>query len=103
MSPLVLFGGLISGVFNLIPPFFLSWLVSTSLSDAINFISEHVGGTESVVWSDIAPLFLIEVYEDAPEPPPKNLLRTILLAHGNFQSILVKDKFLQIKCYWVGL
>ena len=61
--------------------------------EAFVYISENVGGTKSPAWSDLSPLLLTEVYDEAPEPPPKSLLRDILLAHGNFQNLLVKDMF----------
>ena len=50
-------------------------------------------GMESQVWCDLAPSFVVEVYDYVPEPPPKSLLRGLLIALGNFQLLSVKDKF----------
>ncbi len=45
------------------------------IPDALLYISDNVGGMGSQAWLDLAPLFLTEVSGDAPEPPPKSLLR----------------------------
>ena len=37
--------------------------------------------------------FLPEVYDQAPDPPPKGLLKELLIALGNFQHLQVKNKF----------
>ena len=62
--------------------------------EALNYIKSHVGGEDSVSWLNLAPLFLPpEVYGQAPEPPPKSLLKVLLIAVSKFQCQLVKDKF----------
>ena len=58
--------------------------------DAQNIISANVGAS---AWLNFAPAFLPEVIGEAPEPPPKRLLRDLLVAHGNFQNELVKNLF----------
>ena len=63
------------------------------IPDARNFIMKNVGGPESPAWLGFVPAFLTEVYDEAPEPPPKGLLKELLVAHGNFQNELVKSKF----------
>ena len=67
--------------------------LNTFVPEAIICVSENVGGMESQAWSDLAPSFVVEVYDNAPEPPPKSLLRDLLIALGNFQLLSVKDKF----------
>ena len=64
------------------------------VQDAIEIISENVGGKESTAWIDLAPHFLPpEVYDEAPDPPPKTLLRVLLIEHSKVQSLLVKALF----------
>ena len=38
--------------------------------DALVFISDNVGGPDSAAWLNLAPHFLLEVYDEAPDPPP---------------------------------
>ena len=71
---------------------FLSGL-DAFVPDALNFITANLGGAESKFCLDVAPLLLSEVYSEAPEPPPKKLLRDLLFAHGNFQHSLVLSLF----------
>jgi len=71
---------------------FLSGL-EVFVPDAQKFITDYVGGIDSSAWLNFAPHFLPEVYDRAPEPPPKGLLKDLLVAHGNFQTLLVKNKF----------
>ena len=61
--------------------------------DALVFISENVGGPDSVVWTNLAPHFLPDVDDEVPEAPPKGLLKELLIACGSFQHLLVKDDF----------
>ena len=62
--------------------------------EAITFIAEDVGGNESTSWLSLAPHFLPpEVYGEAPDPPPKDLLKTILVALGKAQTCALKEKF----------
>ena len=61
--------------------------------DAIDRISKDVGGPDSVAWLNLAPHFLVEVYDQAPDPPPKGQLKEFLIACSNNQHLLVKDKF----------
>ena len=64
------------------------------VQDAIEIISENVGGKESTAWTDLAPHFLPpEVYDEAPDPPPKSLLRVLLIEHSKVQSLIVKAMF----------
>jgi hypothetical protein len=64
------------------------------VQEAIEIISENVGGKDSTAWMDLAPHLLPpEVYDEAPDPPPKTLLRVLLIEHSKFQNLLVKDKF----------
>ena len=65
--------------------------LNTFVPEAIICVSENVGGMESQAWCDLAPSFVVEVYDNAPEPPPKSLLRDLLIALGNFQLLSVKD------------
>jgi hypothetical protein len=82
---------------------FLSGL-EVFVPDAHNFISGYLGGPDSSAWLNFAPQFLSEVYDVVPEPPPKGLLKDLLVAHGNFQSLLVKNMFAPEKCgpRWVS-
>ena len=61
--------------------------------DAIAFISQDVGGDDSVAWLNLAPHFLVEVDGQAPDPPPKGQLKEFLIACSNYQHLLVKSKF----------
>ena len=62
--------------------------------EALNYIKSHVGGEDSVSWLLLAPLFLPPlVFGQAPEPPPKSLLKTVLIAVSKLQCQLVQDKF----------
>ena len=62
--------------------------------EAITLISAEVGGNESKSWLDLAPLFITpEVYDEAPDSPPKNLLKTILIAIGKAQASELKALF----------
>ena len=67
--------------------------LSAFVPDALVFISENVGGLDSVAWTNLAPHFLPDVDDEVPEVPPKGLLKEILIACGNFQHLLVKDDF----------
>jgi hypothetical protein len=61
--------------------------------EALQIIAENVGGQESTAWADLAPCFLYTVFNVAPEPPSKTLLKELLVAHGNYQDSVVKSKF----------
>ena len=63
-------------------------------TEALVYIANFVGGNESVAWSNLTPLLLPPAVSDlAPEPPPKSLLRQILISVSKFQCSLVKQKF----------
>jgi hypothetical protein len=71
---------------------FLSGL-DAFVPEAQLIIMKNVGGHDSPAWLNFAPAFLPEIYDEAPEPPPKGLLKDLLIACGNFQNELVKNKF----------
>lgn len=67
--------------------------VEEFVPEAIKGIAENVGGQDSSAWVGLAPLFLYEADNIAPEPPSKTLLKELLVAHGNFQDLQVKSNF----------
>ena len=62
--------------------------------EAINLITEEVGGKDSKIWTELASTFLTpEVFDEAPDPPPKSLLKTILVSIGKAQASALNELF----------